>query len=175
MRILSSNALAKAEQQTGTEPFNTVEIDWPIMPPGEDTGFRQTAIYSDRTMPDVTVEALILDIGNLDEIVKLSDKATASQVSITLDDQSGYIKRRLDSFDIQKRPVRIYQMYEGLNYGQDKFLVFDGEIVTPIVWSERQRKVTFEAITRARDVEVGFAPEEGQNIVTGKQIGRAHV
>lgn len=162
MRILSSNALAKAEQQTGTEPFNTVEIDWPIMPPGEDTGFRQTAIYSDRTMPDVTVEALILDIGNLDEIVKLSDKATASQVSITLDDQSGYIKRRLDSFDIQKRPVRIYQMYEGLNYGQDKFLVFDGEIVTPIVWSERQRKVTFEAITRARDVEVGFAPEEGQ-------------
>lgn len=161
MRILNAQALAMAQTQTGTEPFNVIEIDWPITPPDGSQGHAKTTIYSDRTISGISVESLILEIGNLDEIVKLSDKATASQVSVTLDDQFGAIKGRLNIYDIQKRPIRIYQMFDGLDYDK-RFILFDGEIVTPIVWSERQRKVTFEAITRTRDVEVGFAPEEGQ-------------
>ena len=159
MRALSVAAANLANTTTGTEPFNTVEIDWVITPPGQ-SPTNITTIYSDRTIPNISIEGFILEIGNLDEVVKLSDKATASQVSITFDDQTGAFKNRLDNFDVQKRPLRIYQCYldSTFQYQRDKFIVFAGEIVTPIAWNERQRKVTLEADRKSTRLNSSHIP-----------------
>jgi len=157
MRNLSANAVTEIMKKTGTEPLNIVEIDWP-----ERDGSVTTSIYADRTVQGLSIDSLILSMSNIDEVVTLSDGATVAQVSMTFDDTDGSLKDKIDNYDIQKRPLRVYQFFNGLNYQADKFLVFSGETVTPIVWNERNREVSLEAITRTRDVEVGFAPEQGQ-------------
>lgn len=67
----------------------------------------------------------------------------------------------MDTHDIHKRDVWVYQWFEGLDLS-DRFLLFRGKISSPIIWEEGDRTVTFTIITQLEDKEVGFSPEEGQ-------------
>lgn len=144
MRSISSNGLAKLAQNLKTEPIVAIEIQW------VDGGQRN--LYNDKDK--------ILQVGDMDDVVDVDGGGQSQQVTIQLDDIDGSIKAILDTNDIHKRPCWIYQWFEGLDYS-DKFLIFVGQISSPIEWDEGDRTVSFTVISQIEDIEFGFSAEEG--------------
>lgn len=149
MRSISSDGLAKLSQRLGTEPITIVSVDW------NDS----TAWYADRNLPGIPGK--ILSVGQLDTVVAASDSTSSQSVEITLDDTDGSIKALMDNYDVHQRPAAIYQYFDGLDL-DDKFLLFRGQVTTPITWNEGDRTVTFTILSQIEDREFGFSAEEGQ-------------
>jgi hypothetical protein len=55
----------------------------------------------------------------------------------------------------------VWQWFDGLSL-DDKFLVFVGQINSPVEWNEANRTFSFAITNRLEDVEVGFSAEEGE-------------
>jgi len=151
VRSISVNGLAQLTQTHGGEPIILLQVDWQ-----EDATPKW---YGDRTVGSILGK--ILQVGNLDNVVGVSNNVSSQQITVTLDDTDGSIKAIFDASDIHKRTARVYQWFEGLNL-DDKFLLFAGKISSPIVWDERERSIQFTVISQIEDKEVGFSPEEGQ-------------
>ena len=154
-------ALTKVQTRLGTEPVTVIEVDWSGTP----------ITYADKDF--LGAEGKILALSGLDAIVKLGSSGASGSISVTLDDGDGSIKALLNANDIHKRPARIFQSYEGLVDG-DKFLLFSGEVSSPIIWSEGQRTISFSIVNTIEDRELGFAPEDGEfDFVADSAIGVA--
>ena len=151
MRNLSANALAKIATTHGNEPITIVEIDW--------IADDAPKLYADRTVGGI--QGKILEVGNLDNVINVSDNDSSQELSLTLVDTDGTIKAILNTNDIHKRSARVYQWFEGMDL-DDRFLLFAGKISSPITWNERKRNVSFTIISQLEDKEVGFSAEEGQ-------------
>lgn len=150
MRNLSANALTKIAEHYGNEPIVILEIAWV-------TGTRKH--YADRTVSGI--EGKILDISNLDNVIKVSKNDDSQEITAVLDDTNGTIKNIMDTHDIHKRDVWVYQYFEGLDIA-DRFLLFRGKINSPIIWNEGDQTITISIVSQLEDKEVGFSPEEGQ-------------
>ncbi len=155
VRTISAASQAKLDQDLGTEPAIIVEIQW------VDGGSIYT--YSDKNI--TSNEGKILEISGLDNtvVVQGSQSGTSGdsqQISVTLDDADGTIKAIMDSHDIHKEIAWVYQWFQGLDISE-KFLVFKGQVSSPIQWNEGDRTISFDIITRIEDAEVGFSMEEG--------------
>lgn len=147
-RSPNAAALTKIQTPLGTEPINIVEVDWVA-----------TSVYADKDF--LGVSGKILDLGGLDAIIKVGSTGSNGSLSVTLDDSDGSIKEILNNNDIHKRPARVFQSYEGLVDG-DKFLIFSGQVSSPIRWDEGTRTISFEIVNIIEDRELGFAPEDGE-------------
>ncbi len=152
MRSLSENALAKLQTRLGTEPVVIIEVQWV-----KDGGWQ---MYADRDV-ETSVKGKILTMGALDDVVSISDSEESQELSVVFDDTDGSLKTIMDSHDIHKRDVRVWQWFDGLAL-TDKFLLFSGKINSPIVWSEGDQTLSFTIISQLEDKEFGFSPEEGQ-------------
>lgn len=152
MRTIPAAALAKLATQYGTEPIVILEIGWV-------DGISPSS-YADRDI-GTTVKGRILDVSGLDNVINVLGGGESQQISVVLDDHDGTLKAIMDHHDIHKRPCWVYQWFEGLDLS-DKFLVFKGEINSPLEWSEGERTIRFDVISRIEDVEVGFSIEEGR-------------
>ena len=155
MRTLSVAALAKVAQNLGTEPVIVIQVQW------SDDGNLYT--YGDVDAPGVNGK--ILEVSGLDNVITITGVSQATtgdsqELSFTLDDTDGHIKGILDINDVHKRPVWVYQWFPDLAF-TDKFLLFKGEVSSPIEWSEGERTVNFNVINKIEDAEVGFSIEEG--------------
>lgn len=146
-RSPNAAALTKVQTALGTEPLLIVEVDWTAA----------TFSYADKDF--LGSAGKILDLSGLDAIIKLGSSGSSGSLTVTLDDTDGTIKAILNTDDIHKRPVRVYQTYEGLVDG-DKFLIFSGQVSSPIDWSEGDRTITFTIINEIEDNQLGFSPEE---------------
>jgi len=153
MRNLSANALAKIAATHGNEPITIVEIDW------VEGAVGGAKLYADRNISDIPGK--ILEVGDLDNVIDITDNDNSQELSLTLDDTDGTIKAILNENDIHKRDARVYQWFEGMDLA-DRFLLFAGKVSSPIIWSERERTVSFTIISQLEDKEVGFSAEEGQ-------------
>ena len=153
MRNLSANALAKIATTHGNEPITIVEIDWVE---GATGGAK---LYADRNITGIP--GRILEVGDLDNVIDITDNDNSQELSMTLDDTDGTIKAILDTNDIHKRDARVYQWFEGMDI-VDRFLLFAGKISSPITWNQREQTVAFTIISQLEDKEVGFSAEEGQ-------------
>jgi len=152
VRSISNDALAKLAQKRATEPIMVVGVAWAG---GSDT------LYSDREIEgNENVRASILEIGALDSILAISQNETSDEVSIRLSDTDGSIKSIIDTNDVHKANVTIWQWFDGLDFN-DRFVVFKGKINSPVTWSEGDRSVAFNAVSQLEDTEVGFTLEEG--------------
>ena len=150
MRNLTANALAQIAEKTGNDPVNIIDIIW------VENG--QTDSYSDRDIG--SIKGRILDLSGIDDVITFDGGSSSQEISVTLDDVDGTIKGIMNNNDIHKRPVWVYQWFTGLDLA-DKFLLFRGEISSPIVWNEGDRTVSFSVINQLEDKEYGFSPEEG--------------
>jgi hypothetical protein len=150
VRNISPAGLAKLAARCGTEPITIIEVDWVN---------GNMAAYADRTVD--SIPGRIIEVGDLDNVVNVSDNSGSQQLSITLDDTDGTIKAILDSHDVHKRTARVYQYFSGLALS-DRFLLFAGKVSSPIAWSERDRTVKFTILSQLEDKEIGFSAEEGQ-------------
>ena len=157
MRNISPTSLAKIRQKLGTEPVNFITVQW------AEGG--QLHYYSDKKYPTdnpaIVFEGRILEIAGLESVLKLTKGAKTSSVSIRLDDTLGDLKNIINSNDIHKRPVTIWQWFTGIPISE-AFIVFEGEIWSPITWREGDRTFSFEVAEMIEDREVGFSLEEGQ-------------
>jgi hypothetical protein len=116
-------------------------------------------------------EGGILEVGNLDSIQSISGAGQTGTISIKLDDTDDSLKNTIDSRDIHKTAVKIYQSFVEV---EDDFLLFLGVVCSPVVWSEGERTLSFDVVSRLEDNEVGFAPEDGIfNFVSEDMIGKA--
>lgn len=150
MRNISFDALLKLAQQTGTEPVISLEAQWVA---------GSTIAYATKAI-DGYAPAKILGISAIDDTVNVTGGTTTQQVTVTLDDIDGSIKAILDANDIHKRPVALFQWFEGLDIS-DRFMLFNGLVTTPIVWDEGARTVTIDIVSQIEAIEVGFSVEEG--------------
>jgi hypothetical protein len=150
VRNISAAGLAKLATRYGTEPITIIEVDWVD---------GSTARYADRTIG--TIPGRIVEVGDLDNVVNVSNNGGSQELAVTLDDTDGTIKAIFDAHDIHKRTARVYQYFTGLALS-DKFLLFSGKVSSPITWSERDRTVKFSILSQLEDKEIGFSAEEGQ-------------
>lgn len=150
-RTISSAALAKLTANYGSEPITIVEIQW------VDGGPRIS--YADRDISP-GVKGRILQLDAFDDVVQVSGGSQSQQINIVMDDTDGSIKAIIDSNDIHKRPCWVYQWFDGLDLS-DKFLLFRGQINTPIDWKEGDRTISLSVVSKVEDAEVGFSIEEG--------------
>ncbi len=153
MREVPADVLSHLQTNQGVEPLLIVEIQW------ADNGPR--VMYSDQKLSGLAYPyPIILQVGDFDMATQIDGSGDSQQLSITLDDTDGVLKTLLDEKDIHKRPVWVYQGFQGLTV-EHKFLLFKGEISSPLIWSEGERTLTLDVLTRQEDAEVGFSMEEG--------------
>jgi hypothetical protein len=148
MRSISPAGLAKLAQSHGTEPISIVAIDWTA---------GKSQLYADRTV--ASIPGKILELSEVDDATSLAGNSSTSSATVTLDDTDGTIKAILDAHDVHKRPARVYQYFDGLDLS-DKFLVFTGVVMTPVVWNERERTVTLSIVSKLEDQECGYTTEQ---------------
>lgn len=150
MRTLSAGALTQIAEQYGNEPITVLTISW--APDSRKN-------YADRDV--FNIEGKILSISDLDNVIKISKSNDSQAISVVLDDTSGEIKSIMDEHDIHKRDVWVYQYFDDMAFS-DRFLLFKGQINSPISWNEGEQSVSITIVSQIEDKEVGFSPEEGQ-------------
>lgn len=162
----------------GIEPITILAISWEstIDSAGKINYYGSISKYADKDIVDsegnTIINGCITEMGELDETVRIDSGSTTASLSVTLFDVDGSIKELFDKFDLHKRPVIVYQHFAGLdptvhpwqtvNTPDDPFEVFRGEVATPITWSEGDRTLSFDIISKVYALEAGFAPEQGQ-------------
>lgn len=163
MRNISQTSLAILSQSEGVEPINFVDIDW--------IGGGHYLRYADQAFEGMIPS--ILSLSNLENVVNISTSTSSQSITLVLNDTAGDLKYIIDRWDINKKHVKVWQWFKGISVN-DAFVIFEGEIATPITWSEGQRTLQFEVISKLEDKEVGFSPEEAQfDYVPPSLIGRA--
>lgn len=141
------------QQQYGAEPINVIEVQW------VEDGRR--IAYADRDIPAENILGRITLLDDLDFIINVSQDSDSQEITIGLSDVDGDLKNIMDTTDIHKKNVWIYQWFEDDSFS-DKFLIFQGEINSPITWNERDRTLKFSVVSKIEDAEIGFSIEEGQ-------------
>jgi hypothetical protein len=161
-RSPNANALAELQKRQGIEPIFIIEVDWTST---------LTLTYADKEI--YGIPGKILSASGLDAVVKVTGGASAVSIDIELLDGDESIKTIMDANDVHKRPVRIYQAFADL-LEADKFLLFSGQIATPITWTERTRIITFTVESEVEDQEVGFSPEQGEfTFISDRAVSKA--
>lgn len=159
MRTLTPAAQAALEEQYGVEVIVVLEIFW-ASPDGTATG--PSSFYADRELNDGAVKGSIISMGNFDEAVQVTGGGQAASFRVTLDDTDGSLKAIYDANDIHKAPVKVWLYVSGTSFSADKVAIFQGQINSPVEWSEGQRTLELSVVNRIEDVAVGFSAEEGE-------------
>jgi hypothetical protein len=149
MRTITANTQAKLSQNMGTEWLLILEVEWVA---------GGSVCYSDQEIEGC--QPKILSMGGFDTSMILEGSSDSQELSVDLDDTDGSIRLIYDSYDLHKRPASVFLLAKGTSLS-DKILVFKGELVTPIEWSEAQRSATFTILSKLNSTQVGFSMEEG--------------
>jgi len=157
--------------EDGTEIVVVLEVFWtkrtdtaiqPFPPPADAT---ERIWYADRPIPNYPeIKSNILELGNVDAAVQVSQGGQSKSLAVTLDDTNpdGELKQLFDTNDVHKTPVRVWFYVMGTDFATKKFPIFLGQINTPVVWDEGKRTFSFSIVNRIEDAEVGFSAEEGE-------------
>ncbi|MHA1950976.1 MAG: hypothetical protein ACW987_14015 [Candidatus Thorarchaeota archaeon] len=131
-RQISQQALDKLSQTHGAEPVVIIEI---------------VTAHSTASGTDIHVSGKIMEIGQVDSVVAISLNETSEEFQLILDDTDDTIKQIINYNDVHLRDVSVYQWFEGLNW-EDRFLIFQGKINSPISWSETDRTVKMSVVSQ---------------------------
>ncbi len=163
MRNLSALA-ASVFSQSGIEPVILVRIYW-------NNG--EGITYSDRRFEGYGFNGKLISVGELDDVVNIDNTSSTAQVSVVLDDTDSSIKQIFNQTDIHKTKVQLLQWSTDLP-PSDAFVIFTGQISSPIEWKESDYTLSFEVVTKIEDRQVGFSVEQGNfNAFPSKLIGKA--
>jgi len=159
-----AGALATQLQiKLATEPLILVEVEWRSPNP--------LGKYADKDFE--AYQGRILTFSGLEALIKLESGGTSTSMTLTLSDVDDTIKGIINTSDIHKTPVNVYQTDASLTSAA-KILLFEGEIASPITWSEHDRQITFTILTKVESEEIGFSPESGDlPFVAESAIGKA--
>lgn len=160
MRTLDSSAIDLLTSGQEIEPVAIIAVTWT---PGS------TPLYYADRIVDGLYDGRILEMGSLDLSQRSDSSGLAGAVTVKLDDRDGALKSILDTEDIHLIRVDCYQWFWGLE-DTDKFLLFSGQISTPIIWDEGSRSLTFDVVTKIEDQEVGWSAEMGNYATVAQEL-----
>lgn len=164
MRNLSPASLAALQQATGLEPVIIVRVWW---------GGSSYTSYCDKKFETEGLLGKLLEISGIEDIVDIDSSSTSVSLTLTLDDSDGSLKQIFNTKDIHKTYVQVLQWFSNLPI-TEAFLIFEGEISSPVIWTEGTRTLQFDVITKLEDREIGFSAEEGQfDFIPSSLIGKA--
>lgn len=164
MRNLSPASLAAILATSGQEPTIVVRIYW---------GGSSFTSYCDRKFEAEGLVGKLISISGIEDVVDINSAASSVNLSLTLDDTDGSIKSIYNTVDIHKVYVQVLQWFTSIPLSE-AFIIFEGEISSPIIWSEGARTLKFDVVTRLEDREVGFSAEEGAfDYMPSSLIGKA--
>jgi hypothetical protein len=164
VRNISTAALEALQQPSGLEPVIIVRVWW---------GKTTATMYCDRKFEQEELIGQLVEITGIEDIVDINAAASSVSLTITLDDSDGEIKKIYNTTDIHKKRVQIIQWFSNIPLS-NAFVIFEGELSSPIVWSEGARTLRFDVVTKLEDNEVGFSAEEGQfTFLPASLIGQA--
>ncbi len=149
MRPITSPALAKAEQQYGHEPIVVVRISWGSVD--------QWYAGKDLVIGTNHVQGKLLSVSEVSSQKKQDSVGMVGRVQLDLDDADGSIKALIDNGDVEYKTVTLYQWFQGLTDPADLMQIFQGQLVSPVAWSDDKRTVTLEVETRIKDHEIGLS------------------
>jgi hypothetical protein len=152
-REISTALGDKLATQYGTQPHNIIEVQW--------VKNGQRHVYGDKNIPASSVLGRILDLSGLDFVINVDSGSDSAELSVVLSDIDGALKEIIDTQDVHKRDVWVYQWFEGTDLA-DKCLIFQGVINSPVTWNEGDRTLKFVVVSKIEDAEIGFSIEEGQ-------------
>lgn len=162
MRNIPPDALTLITQKKGIEPINIIRVFW------TEEGFID---YADREFPNV--HGKLLTLSDIEDVINLDNNSSSTTVNIKFDDSDGSLKEIFDNVDIHRRYVQIFQWFTELPY-TSKFVIFEGEIASPINWNESDRTLTFDVLSKLEEREVGFSADEAEfNYVPPDIIGKS--
>ena len=150
MRNLSATSLAKITQQYGAEPITIVSVFW-----------RNNEYFYAEKWINEDIPGKLLRLDNIESVTTLNGSGSGNSLNILLDDTDGSLKKIFDTIDIHRRIVNVYQWFDGIAF-DEKFIIYEGVIESPIVYSDNDRTLSFAVVTINEHQEIGFSPEEGQ-------------
>ena len=158
MKTVSSDVQTRLSQNLGTRPINIVQIG--------------TLKYSDHDFQGI--KGGIISLGVLDQQSNDDNSSASTNISVTLDDSSGELKHLFDTSDLYKLRAVVYQCFEDLPE-QQKFIVVDGIVNTPVEWDEGKRTFRFDIVSNLEQKETGFSLDEAlakfiPNTILGKPL-----
>lgn len=151
MRNISAASLALLQETSGIEPVILIKIFWANGP---------SVTYSDRRFSAYGFEGRIQSISGIEDVLDIQANSSSASVDIVLDDTDGQVKNIFNYNDIHKSKVQVLQWFAEIP-PSEAFVIFEGEISSPIVWKESDRTLSFAVLSKIEDVEVGFSVEEG--------------
>lgn len=163
MRNISAASLAALQQESGLEPVIIVRVWW---------GGTTYISYADKKFESEGLVGKLLEISGIEDIVDINSSASSVNLSVTLDDTNGEIKQIYDTKDIHKTFVQVLQWFKDIPL-TDAFTIFEGELSSPITWSEGTRTLRFDVVTKLEDRELGFSVEEGNFNTPVNLVGKA--
>lgn len=152
MRNISAASLATLQQTSGVEPVIVVRVYW---------GGTTHTNYCDRKFSNNALVGKLLSISGIEDVIDINAAASSVNLSVSLDDSDGSIKHIFDHNDIHKTRVQILQWFSNLPFTA-AFVIFEGEIASPITWSEGARSLDFQVLSQLEEREIGFSAEEGK-------------
>ena len=164
MRIISPAAQTILEQGQGLEPVIIVQVWWNESAPVN---------YADRAFFEQGIIGRLLELSNVEDVVNISKASSSSAITVKLDDSIGDIKAVFDSVDIIMAQVYVLQWFTNLPLS-DAFVIFEGEISSPIIWKEGERTITFDVLSKIQDQQYGFSADEGNfEYIPQELVGKA--
>lgn len=166
MRILTSQQQDNIERAHGARPTLVVIVEWI-------KGGQQFYYFENRFLSGQDVAGKILSIDPIDAVIDVNTSSYSTSCSVVLDDVDGTIKDILSYVDPHGVDVWIYQWFADRPL-EEYFLLFKGQIASPIIWSEGEKKFSFSIVSKLEDKNVGFELEEA-NAASAATIALAQV
>lgn len=145
------------------EPINVLKIYWSPTP----------TLYADKSVPAHNIKGKILELSEIEDVKDLNKSILDLQFTVTLNDTDGEFKQIISNRDITKVKVELYQWFTEVPFG-DSFMIFTGEIASPITYSDGAERITFTVLNKLEDREFGFSAEEGDfEYLPPNMVGKA--
>ena len=153
MKTLTAAMATKLAEPFGNESICILEIQW--------VTDGQWNKYADKAIPSENIPGVILNLGSLETVVKVTGSGSSQNISVILNDIDGTLKNIINYNDVHGKTARVYQWLEEVPFA-DRFMLLEGQISSPLKWNEGSRTFSFDITTKTEDKEIGFSPEEGE-------------
>lgn len=153
-RVIPPALLAELQKKQGVEPVLVLEVTW------TEGGNIHTYTSKDVSTDVEGAFTGVLHVDTLESVVKLDQSGQTHAISLRLSDVDGHLKNIINYNNVHGQPCGVSQWAYGIPFSA-RVTLFQGEVTGPIRWSEGDRTLSFEVITKLADKEIGFSPEQG--------------
>ena len=150
MRTFSPIVTGALSKKHGLDPTLFIGVQW------DGTGTE----YYYSSHPFEGAKQQIISASGLETTQVVTGTGTSQSVTVTLTDTDGSIRNILDSFDVHKKPAKVYLGFPGVPIDQSVVLI-DGEINSEMKWDDRARTFEFTILNKIEGRLFGFAMEDG--------------